>query len=692
MVPAKDVPQRSRLELSPPDKPLPGLPIVTVQAGSPVIRRSLIDAREKPLRRSISPAPGANADREWPVLVPTRPTTPSAVQEIPSTDPMKHMSKSTDTQPEPSLEVARCDHQHIDKCQWGSKATAADHRLQQGNTFDVVAIEKARESDQASMASETTTKTLNSENNPLALLSNAEQSLITADGEPSESKTSTESGCPKECIPEEGLSINDYKPSSSTGPKDGVVHKVEKSSSQAGVRARASRLPKRLSAPGPVRNSSSPCRSGSRGTSPYGPLPAPICRNRYVKDNHHSSSPRRQDDRAKSLHAGQAAHSVNLAIKNVPSSVAVKKSSKHGVAESCRRSIPRPRSRSELDEDAESESEVLLSKLPRRKLNSNPLTSEHKAEDGDIDTDEGHEQKEGPLLDASVSAAQNNQSGDNSDLEAPITVFKGQTDSSAMMPEDLASLNPAGLLEEEKALSGALDKEQHPTQSKADCTSTFKPQVDVARQRQLLDKPFNRFKRLSATAPDHGPVLRISDSAERIIMGSGSDGCLHDHDTAAQKRNSVPDLRRSVVIKELRKSTEGLLNGLSPLSRGLTTRSLNGFESKDVASENKDESMSLRSELCSPKARLNTLSFDDPFSTTNGKSLADSDNISRRCGAGDAADWPLRTSAQAANELQPVDGYKAEDEKSWISPLQVSHGGAACDHERTSSFRNGEGN
>jgi hypothetical protein len=63
-----------------PDKPLPSLPVVTVRPRSPIVRRSLIDASEKPLRKSLSPSPGVKAHEEWPAILPSRSTSTNAPQ------------------------------------------------------------------------------------------------------------------------------------------------------------------------------------------------------------------------------------------------------------------------------------------------------------------------------------------------------------------------------------------------------------------------------------------------------------------------------------------------------------------------------------------------------------------------------------------------------------------------------------
>ncbi|OAP58814.1 hypothetical protein AYL99_06111 [Fonsecaea erecta] len=67
---------------SPPDKPLPSLPVATVKSKSPV-RRSLIDCTERPLRRSLTPPDGGVPKQEdWPAIEPTKvDTVPSGVSQ-----------------------------------------------------------------------------------------------------------------------------------------------------------------------------------------------------------------------------------------------------------------------------------------------------------------------------------------------------------------------------------------------------------------------------------------------------------------------------------------------------------------------------------------------------------------------------------------------------------------------------------
>lgn len=59
-----------------------------------------------------------------------------------------------------------------------------------------------------------------------------------------------------------------------------------------------------------------------------------------------------------------------------------------------------------------------------------------------------------------------------------------------------------------------------------------------------------QIKRLSMTSPEHGPTLRISPSAERLIMGQGPD--VENQQDLKKKQSN--NLRRTVVTNELRKT------------------------------------------------------------------------------------------------------------------------------------------
>lgn len=74
----------------PSEKPLPSPPLAQLVTGSPIKEtRCLIDASEKPLRRSPPGKP--HQEEEWPVLVPEKPITPATLRELDVQDKEKLM-------------------------------------------------------------------------------------------------------------------------------------------------------------------------------------------------------------------------------------------------------------------------------------------------------------------------------------------------------------------------------------------------------------------------------------------------------------------------------------------------------------------------------------------------------------------------------------------------------------------------
>ncbi|KAK5942460.1 hypothetical protein PMZ80_005025 [Knufia obscura] len=65
---------------SPTDKPLPSIPVATFVSRSPIHRRSLLDATEKPLRRSVSPG----TLEDWPTLSPIKAHEPQELSSSPN--------------------------------------------------------------------------------------------------------------------------------------------------------------------------------------------------------------------------------------------------------------------------------------------------------------------------------------------------------------------------------------------------------------------------------------------------------------------------------------------------------------------------------------------------------------------------------------------------------------------------------
>jgi hypothetical protein len=628
MVPSKDVHGTGQLEGSnPPDKPLPSLPIATIQGRSPIVRRSLIDAREKPLRRSISPSPGEKIEEEWPALSPSRTTTPNSCQK---TDQMDNEGEEASSQT-PSLRP-------------------------ESQAVDVLAVPLTA-------------------NNQSRLVSASKVDELQLRGKPCSSLLDAKESAPMSTnrdIPSEGASLDIVRGKESNSGAVPPTSNFDFSPtlqatpfSQISVKLRVSRLPKRLSGPGPVRNSGSPRRTLSGLSSPYDSSAARIFRDPSIRQGHGLSGAKKPVERGKSNRVDHAAYGANPVSVNGSSSLAVKQSSKHGQGEDGKSSIPRPRHQYHLHHDGESEADIVISKLSRKKLFSNRRENNYDSDDGDLDTDEGYKEKEENAIPRDFNSS-----------KADKKPSEGLDNEGAEMEHFEAAA--AGVAEEKvspavgRGFTSTSDNHQVNKSSTADPDSVLDTHLNSGHQRPLLEKPFDRVKRLSATAPEHGPVLRISDSAEKIIMGYGSEDEIVDNELPARKRNSVPDIRRSVMVKELRKSTEGLLNGHLPLARSSTTGSFSKTEFTDQAGEAWDgrRNSDSCSELHSVVAKATTQSSEDPFSASNGLGTSHKHKIPRKPSPHARLDWPLKSPPPTSTELHPVREDSCEESASWISPFQ----------------------
>lgn len=442
-------------------------------------------------------------------------------------------------------------------------------------------------------------------------------------------------------------------------------------SSQDGAKMRTSRLPKRLSAAGPVRLSSSPRRNVNGRTSPYNSTSLQITRGLSVSHGNPTRTTRKPVARVEPQSNVPTLHNFRAVSPSVPSVIAVKQTSINGKIDISRSSIPRPRHQFQLHQDADSESEIKISKLPRKKVGSGSTATDHKSDDGDLDTDEGGETKD----ESSVNCAP--QSANKAGQSFPDASTKTTSQIAAGNVKQVDSFTPLNLgdsCDGKKSFPARCDNSQDDKSSTADSTPTGNTNISASQRRELIDQPFDRIKRLSVTAPKHGPTLRISESAERIIMGYRSaDDFGDDSDNMpAQKRNSVPNLRPSIVMKELRKSTEGLLNGRLALSRSSTTHSLTRHELKERASDarNVKESSNSRFDSQSGLSKTKPSGSDDPFTTGYGRMRVEMDDLVKKDSPGSLLEWPLKTSPQYSAELRPVPEDSSAEGASWNSPLK----------------------
>ena len=152
-------------------------------------------------------------------------------------------------------------------------------------------------------------------------------------------------------------------------------------------------------------------------------------------------------------------------------------------------------------------------------------------------------------------------------------------------------------------------------------------------------------KRLSSQSLIDGPVLRISESAERILLGDSPDKDTNlEMKHMIKKRPSLPDLGRSKgMLKEAGKAF-GSVTSIG-LPRSLTSRSLNLYDGDSSSLHSFSESLqSLRT------------------ATKTGRT--DGESATRRSLPRADSGWPLRR-RRTGNKVE------VDDESSWDSPVPM---------------------
>jgi hypothetical protein len=141
-----------------------------------------------------------------------------------------------------------------------------------------------------------------------------------------------------------------------------------------------------------------------------------------------------------------------------------------------------------------------------------------------------------------------------------------------------ASGTQAGIEPSTTALSStALDENASLSSSNSNNSDIISLQDFIA-----PEPPSYRVKRLSLAAPEHGPVLRIAKDAEKILMGTHSDG----EDDAGEelvefKGSSMPDFWTSTVIKDqLKAPKERIFPSHLPPTESTTCSSMSRLETE----------------------------------------------------------------------------------------------------------------
>jgi len=236
-------------------------------------------------------------------------------------------------------------------------------------------------------------------------------------------------------------------------------------------------------------------------------------------------------------------------------------------------------------------------------------------------------------------------------------------------------------------------------------------QITCGKETTVKSKHGTRIKRLSRLSPDHGPVLKISPSADMIIMGKESG----QEENVAAHSKKTKDLHRTVVTKELRKASFGSVPRPTTIKQTPRARPSSAagdlqLASRHIASDSKARERkamsvgathpsqtlgSLQKLTSRPSLKASTSkhavpAVDDPFSNPKSQleTVAEPNPKGPQC---EVATEPVDTPAQlyGANgsidtKSEPADGVGSEDIQIYIE------GGASSNDTETGSVHEGK--
>ncbi len=194
----------------------------------------------------------------------------------------------------------------------------------------------------------------------------------------------------------------------------------------------------------------------------------------------------------------------------------------------------------------------------------------------------------------------------------------------------------------------------------------------------IKESPRQKFeiKRLSMTSPEHGPTLRISPSADRLIMGTGSD---KENQPKPSKYKSK-DTQRAAVA-----------SGPTKVKGNGSSASLNTSVQRPYSSQGLPLSASRRSlfDIVSreKKTRSTDVSFLQPNNHMDKQSMVPTPNISRKNNGSSGANDPffdgLEDDVAGADARHTIESQSNGDEhvrlvkdKAWISPMPTPESSA----------------
>jgi hypothetical protein len=648
---------------SPPDKPLPSLPVATVRPTSPIVRRSLIDASEKPLRKSLSPSPGVEIHEEWPAIQPSSLTSPNTLQGLAQNDSadsatpfMGQEQRRESPTKAPVSPKEKVEYNRPIEATDKGPITSAPVRLRAGlgaaNESDTVL---AKNEERATEASETYISSIMPDISVGAaeVQGSSYSQRVAPDWRPRQTKTS---------MMRARLSSSSNNTQGKENKSDGQVASLHQLSPPADPpTANARAIPKPLSIPGPVRS-----RSRSRRD-------APSRNNPYRKGNRVSGGVVESHMNTRGLNASSDCNKpLSSDSGGFPDLMAAKQITASGA--STRKSHIPIRKQSKDSEPEENEVDVLVKGSATYVTRKDEDRSFEVAEDADIDS----EHKTHSMHCKSVTKSSGISKVKDEDIARELEAVKLRISCS---PQQNGSRSATGTQDEIRPCTTTLSSTAF--EDNASLSSSSPKNSDIISLQEFIttEPPNYRVKRLSLAAPEHGPTLRIADDAEKVLLGAHSDEEDNvGEDLRAVKAGNAPDLWTAAVLKEqLKVSKERIFKGHLPLTQSTTSRSMSKLDT--------EQNQLIAAECCVGGARMENINNaiagseshggrparrmgnEDPFVVD--ESLALGGHADEPCLPKDQR-WPL-TCVEATNpDLKTVSERLSDEENSWISPLATS--------------------
>ena len=643
------IPRLQRKE-SPPDKPLPSLPVASIRSRSPIVRRSLIDASERPLRKSLSPSPGVEVHEDWPAILPSRPTTPNTQQPfVPEgsldTTAMSHKQCQNTVEAEENIDKATSKDKPFDG--------ASGHFRRALRKAAVPHSEMVKEEERVTKAGETLNDTRMQDFSAGAV-------LVEHRGEPYQLRSIQQPRQTKTSMMRARLSSGSNHSQEKTRKpinQDSASHLL--SSPHSPPSANANPSPLQLSIPGPVRSLSRTRRQVSAQNCPYGQgRRGPI---RPVKPDVSASKLRASSQHQESFSRNEKSEPADL--------IAVKEATSSGMEP--RRSLIPVRNQSTRTEPGDSEADILVKNPTKHGVCRNEKEDVEKAEDGDIDTDCGGSFVHHKAMPRDTNTRSATQYG----LEETAKSAKSSTPISILQGHDIGSTTVirGDIQPSTTTLSSTAVEEDEATSLDSPENSEILSLRDFA-----ASEPSNyRVKRLSHAAPEHGPTLRIAEDAEKILFGADSEEEDAGGDLGAVRRSSTTDLRKSTVIKEqLKASKERIMKG--PLSRSTTIHSLRKVDAEsEQLSGNDHSAIDARTtgyfDLVGGSG-LNASGIERSMHDTDPfvGHLPSEGPEAEQCLPRSSLQWPFRCAEAPPRNIKTVSERSSDGEDSWISPLATA--------------------